>query len=87
MKFFIKCDECFNEFKLHGKIIVDGTLSHTTRCPFCDKLFEVSISVKHDFEGASEGELEGEFEGEFDTAKFTEELKNLKDCIEDTIYE
>ena len=65
MKFFVKCDECFNEFKLHGKI------SHTTRCPFCDKLFEVSISVKHDFEG------------ELDRAKFIEELKNFKD----TIYE
>ena len=69
MKFFVKCDECFNEFKLHGKIIVDETLIHTTRCPFCDKLFEVSISVKH------------YFEGELDRAEFIEELKNFKDSI------
>ena len=69
MKFFIKCDECFNEFKLICKIILDGTLSHTTRCALCDKLFEVSINVKHDFEG------------ELDRAKFIEELKNFKDTI------
>ena len=53
MKLFIRCDECNNEFKVSGKIILEakGTTLHSIRCPICDKLYEIEINVKHDLLG------------------------------------
>ena len=46
MKLFIKCDECNNEFKVSGKIVLEakGTTLHSIRCPICDKLYEIELS-------------------------------------------